>query len=351
MAFVQVSNVIIRGISATVPKYSQEVKDLSFFSDEEAEKFSSETGVERRRLAKTCLTTADLCYSAAEKLLDKLEWERNDIDCLLFVSQTPDYILPSTACILQDKLRLKKDIVAMEISLGCSGWIYGIFTISNLLSKGALKRGLLLVGDTISKTCSRMDKSTYPLFGDAGTVTAVEFNSGSIGFKFHLATDGSGADAIKIPDGAYRNMYSKGSSIIKNIDTGISRAPINLILDGMNVFSFGISRVPESVNSLIKHFNIDNETVDYFVFHQANLFMNEMIRKKLKIPVEKVPYTLRDFGNTSCAAIPLTIVKELREEVGNQERSFIACGFGVGLSWGSVWFRTENLVCPDIVEI
>jgi 3-oxoacyl-[acyl-carrier-protein] synthase-3 len=351
MSYVQVSNVTLRGISAAVPKFSQEIKGLSFFTDEEADKFSSGTGVERRRLAHSGITSADLCYSAAEKLLDKLNWQRNDIDCLLFVTQTPDYILPPTSCILQHRLKLKQDIVALDISLGCSGWIYGLFTMSNFLSNKAFRRGLLLVGDTISKTCSTFDKSTYPLFGDAGTATAMEFDATSKGLRFHLATDGSGANTIIIPDGAYRNVYSEKSSIIENIDTGIKRAPINLILDGMNVFSFGISKAPESVTSLLEHFNINGDTVDYYLFHQANYFMNEKIRKKLKIPVEKVPYTLRDFGNTSSATIPITLIKALSEAVRNQELSFIACGFGVGLSWGSVWFSTNNLVYPEIVEL
>lgn len=351
MALIQVNNVAIRGISASVPRFSQEVNGLSFFTDEEAEKFSTGTGVERRRLVEAGVTTSDLCFAAAEKLIEELGWERNDIDCLIFITQTPDYILPATSCILQDRLKLKQEIIAMDISLGCSGWIYGLFTLSNLLSNGSLKRGLLMVGDTISKTCSTEDKSTYPLFGDAGTVTALEFDTESKGLKFHLATDGSSANAIIIPDGAYRNLYSEKSSIPEKVDTGISRTPLNLVLDGMNVFSFGISKAPESVNALMNHFDIEFDAVDYFLFHQANLFMNEKIRKKLKIPAEKVPYSLKDYGNTSSAAIPLTIISNLSDVVSHKECSIIACGFGVGLSWGSVWFSTDHLVCPEIIEI
>jgi len=351
MAFVQVENVRIIGISSSVPKTSQEVKDVSVFTNDEAVKFSSGTGVERRRLTQSDMTSADLCYSAAEKLLDELGWSRNDIDCLLFVTQTPDYILPATSCLLQERLNLKQETVVLDISLGCSGWIYGLFTMASLLSNGSLNRGLLLVGDTISKTCSAVDRSTYPLFGDAGTATALEFCPGSKGLKFHLAADGSGAEDIIIHDGAFRNMYSNKSLSIETVEEGISRAPVNLVLDGMNVFSFGISKAPESVNSLLDHFNIEVDNVDYFLFHQANLFMNEKIRKKLKLPVEKVPYSLRDFGNTSSASIPLTICNELKDKIRNRQCSFVACGFGVGLSWGSVWFSTENLICPEIVEL
>jgi 3-oxoacyl-[acyl-carrier-protein] synthase-3 len=351
MAFVQIDNVSIKGIATAVPKFSQEVKNLPCFQEGEAEKFSSGTGVKSRRLAQSDVTASDLSFVAAERLLNELGWQRNDIDCLLFVSQTPDYILPATSCILQDRLKLKQDIVAMDIALGCSGWIYGLFTMANFLTGGSLKRGLLLVGDTISKTCSTGDKSTYPLFGDAGSAAALEFYPGSESLKFHLATDGSGANSIIIYDGAFRNMYSEKSLITETFEEGITKAPINLSLDGMNVFSFGINKAPESVEALLTHFNLSIETVDYFLFHQANLFMNEKIRKKLKIPVEKVPYTIKDYGNTSSASIPLTLNSEVSEKVRNQKCSFIACGFGVGLSWGSVWFRTDRIVCPEIIEM
>ena len=351
MALLQVNNVTIRGISAAVPRFSQEVRGLPFFTCEEAEKFISTTGVERRRIVQKDITTSDLCFEAAEKLINDLGWQRNDIDCLIFVTQTPDYTLPATSCILQNRLKLKQGIVSMDISLGCSGWIYGLFTISSLLSNGSLKRGLLLVGDTISKTCSTNDKSTYPLFGDAGTATALEYDTESEGLKFHLATDGSGANAIIITDGAYRNMYSETSAIPVNVDAGISRAPVNLFLDGMNVFSFGISKAPESINTLLTYFDIEFEAVDYFLFHQANLYMNEKIRKKLKIPAEKVPYSLKNYGNTSSATIPLTILNNLFEVVIHKKCNIVACGFGVGLSWGSVWFSIDHIVSPAIIEI
>lgn len=351
MAFIEVKGVSIKGISAAVPGLSQDVKDLPFFTNEEAEKFSAVTGVQRRRLASDDVTTSDLCYSAAVKLMDELNWRSEDVDCLIFVTQTPDYILPATSCILQNRLNLNQETVVMDISLGCSGWIYGMMTIANLLSSGAIKKGLLLVGDTISKTCSKDDKSAYPLFGDAGTTTALEYDPKSEGLKFHLASDGSGANAIMIPDGGYRNMSTEKSFESTIIEKDISRTPLNLVLDGMNVFSFGISKVPESINALLEHFKIEADSVDQYLFHQANLFMNEKIRKKLKIPVDKVPYTLKDFGNTSSASIPLTIVEKRGVNALNTKQNFIACGFGVGLSWGSVWFSTDHLVCPEIVEI
>jgi 3-oxoacyl-[acyl-carrier-protein] synthase-3 len=351
MAIFQVDKVTVKGISACVPKSSEEVRDLPLFTEEDVEKFISGTGVERRRIASAQITTSDLCFHAATQIMEDLNWSHEDIDCLIFVTQTPDFILPATACILQQRLGLRQEILAYDISLGCSGWIYGLMSISNLISTGNFKKGLLLVGDTISKICSPTDKSTLPLFGDAGTATALEYDEHSSGIKFHVAVDGSGSEAIIIQDGAFRHPYNYESSIVQQFEEGIERAPIHLFLDGMNVFAFGINKAPESVNKLINHFNLASDTIDFFIFHQANLFMNEKIRKKLKLPIEKVPYSLRNFGNTSSATIPLTIVVELTNILKKDSHTIAACGFGVGLSWGTAIFEVNNFICSDLVEI
>lgn len=351
MAFLEVSNTTIKGIAACVPSESIAVKDLGLFTEDESNRFSTSTGIYNLRIAGLDTTTSDLAYHAAKQLMSDLNWEAEDIDVLVFVSQTPDYILPSTSSILQNRLGLSEDTLVFDISLGCSGWIYGLITITNLISGGSLKKGLLLVGDTISKTCSSNDKSTYPLFGDAGTATAVEFQPNAEPIKFHWGVDGSGSKAIIIPDGGFRNQFTHNSFIKDKFDEGVIRAKKDLTLEGMDVFSFGISKAPETVNKLIDNFNIDKDGIDHFLFHQANKFMNEKIRKKLKIPEEKVPYSLKNFGNTSSATIPLTIVTELKNELTNSTKNIIACGFGVGLSWGSVFFKTENIFISSLIEI
>jgi 3-oxoacyl-[acyl-carrier-protein] synthase-3 len=230
-------------------------------------------------------------------------------------------------------------------------WVYGLSVISSLLSHGGMKKGLLLAGDTILKFCSETDKSTYPLFGDAGTVTALEYTGNTddhIDFTFN--SDGDGSEVIMIKDGGFRNPVSEKSFVKETISEGIERSDLDLILDGMDVFSFGISKAPESVKNLTSHFSIELDSVDYFTFHQANKFMNEKIRKKLKLPENKVPYSLRDFGNTSCATIPLTLVTQLCKELIDKRLSHVACGFGVGLSWGSCYFTTDKIVCPELIE-
>jgi 3-oxoacyl-[acyl-carrier-protein] synthase-3 len=222
--------------------------------------------------------------------------------------------------------------------------------ISSILTASNFKKAILLAGDTISKLCSINDKSTYPLFGDAGTATAIEYKEGA-SLAFHVAADGKGTDAIKVSDGGFRNMANNDSFIFHNFGEGICRNNMQLALNGMDVFSFGISKAPESVNNLLANFDIDKDTIDYFIFHQANKFMNEKIRKKLKLPEEKVPYSLKFFGNTSSATIPLTLVANIRNEIRESTKKIVACGFGVGLSWGSVYFVADHIVCPDLIEI
>lgn len=348
MSFMHIPHLRIAGISSCVPAKRESVFECPGLGPEKASKFSKTTGVFHRRIADESICTSDLCQNASETIIRDLGWKKEDIACLVFVSQTPDYILPATSCILQDKLRLKQNTIALDISLGCSGWVYGLSVIGALMSAGKIKKGLLLTGDTALKGVSPLDESAYPLFGDAGTATAIEYDPESEGLKFHFGCDGSGYEAIIVRDGGYRNMFNEESLVMHNEGEGIIRNRTQTVLDGMNVFSFGISKAPESVNALIEHNNLVKEDIDYFVFHQANLYMNEVIRKKLKIPPEKVPYSLADFGNTSSASIPITINASFKSGIN---ASLIACGFGVGLSWSSVYFTAKNMVLSKIQEL
>lgn len=353
MAFHEIKDVAVRGISACVPSHKEDNKEISLFqSKEETAKFIESTGVEfRHTVSNSGLCTSDLCCHSAVKLLEELKWKPEEIDCLIFVSQTPDYILPATSCILQERLGLSMDCYALDISLGCSGWIYGLSVIASLLSNGNMKKGLLLAGDTTSVTKSPFDKSTYPLFGDAGTATAVEFEPGSSPLLFHFGTDGKGAEAIIIPDGGFRNFFNVKSFEYIEVEPGISRNRLQSILNGPAVFTFGISKAPRSVNAILDHFKIEKNEIDYFIFHQANLFMNEKIRTKLKIEPEKVPYSLKEFGNTSSASIPLTMISQVNPEKTYNNKKLLACAFGVGLSWASVVFTVKALTCPELIEI
>ena len=280
-----------------------------------------------------------------------LGWDKNSVEAVVFVTQTPDYLEPATSCIIQNRLGLSTECMTSDISLGCSGWVHALSVICSLMQNGTIKRGLLLAGDTPTKNCSINDKSTYPLFGDAGTATALEYAEGLPQMSFLLNTDGEGYKVIMIPVGGYRNQVKAESLIEKEHGEGIVSSDVNVSMDGMSVFSFAISKAPKSIKSLLEKTGENLDNVDSVILHQANLFMNEKIRKKLKLEPEKVPYSLKDFGNTSCASIPLTMVTQCKQQLVAFKQRCIGCGFGIGLSWGSVLFETNNIVVPDLIEL
>lgn len=345
MAFLEFKNVRIAGISAGVPKRIEYTKDNPHISSEyNYEDFIKSTGIRSRRIDER-LTTSDLCCAAAEKLLSDLAWDKKDVEVLIFVTQGPDYIAPSTACIMQDRLGLSKECYAAELPLGCSGWVYGLSYAVSLLTLGCVKKALLMVGD------ARFQIPTIdPLVGFAGTVTALEYQEGAESIRFHMGTDGSGFDAIIIPDGGTRNQITPKSFELEDVN-GKLMCRLQSRMNGMDVFAFAISTAPKSMKRLASQYQLNLEEIDYCILHQANLQIDEIIRGKLKFPEEKVPLCLRDFGNTSSASIPLTIVSQLKGKIEHKHTKFICCGFGIGLSWGSVAFDTDNIVLSDLVEV
>jgi 3-oxoacyl-[acyl-carrier-protein] synthase-3 len=349
MAFLKFKNVRIAGISAGVPKTTV-INDNSRMQsgDYEAVDFVETTGVYERRFGK--FTTSDLCYPAAKQLIADLNWDKKEIDALIFVSQTADYILPATACILQDRLGLSKECYALDISLGCSGWTYGLSVVAGLLSQNGIKKALLLVGDA-GRRAKAIQEMGDPLFGHAGTVTAVEYAEREPGFQFHTGTDGSGFDAIITPDGGSRNPFNEDSLKVERGEDGVLRHRCSTVMKGMDVFAFGITTAPKTVKKLSEYFSINLDEIDYFVFHQANKKMNETICKKLKLEKERVPFCMHKFGNTSSASIPLTIVTQIADKVRGGKTRFVACGFGVGLSWATAAFITDNIVISNLVEV
>lgn len=349
MAFLEVNNVRIAGFSAGVPKNIVSILDNinleALAQGTSAEEFVNSTGVKERRISEK-FTTSDLCCAAAEQLITDLKWDKSEIEAVIFVSQNADYILPATSCIIQERLKLSKECYATDIALGCSGWVYGLSTAATLISSGQIKKCLLMVGDAKR----RAEQTPDPLFGHAGAVTALEYSTNSNSFKFHFGTDGSGYDAIIIPDGGSRNQVAPHSFDLYEFE-GKQMHRMQTRMKGMDVFSFGISTAPKTVKKLAEKFGFDYLDNDYFIFHQANMKMNNMIVKKLKLPVEKVPSCMYNFGNTSSASIPMTIVSQLKGIFENKPTKFICCGFGVGLSWGTVAFETSDIVISDLVEL
>ncbi len=349
MAFFAANGIRIKGIAAAVPANIESNHDYDRISEAERNLLIKTTGIATRHIAQPGITAGDLCQFAAEKLITELNWDKSEIDLVIFVSQSPDHFLPATSILLQHKLGLPKTTAAFDISLGCSGYVYGLSVISGMLSTGGFRKALLLAGDISTHAMTRDDKSTWPLFGDAGTATAIEYDPAGKIF-FNLQSDGSGANAIIIPDGGLRNPINEKTYVNEEIEKGVIRHRRNLWLNGLDVFNFSVREAPANIKALIEFAKINAEDVDHFVFHQANFLMNETIRKKLKIPAEKVPYSLKDFGNTSSASIPLTIIANLHEQA-RLPKKWIFSGFGVGLSWASCYLETEDLVCPEVLYI
>ena len=349
MAFLSFENIRVAGVAAGVPKRVQSNLNLksgdgSISSEYTPEAFVEVTGVKERRVSES-LCTSDLCYAAAEKLIADLGWDKATIDALIFVSQTADYILPSTACILQDRLGLSKECYANDSALGCSGWVYGLSQAASLVGNGTIKRVLLLAGDAKKRAEAPAD----PLFGHAGTATAIEFDESALPILCHYGTDGSGYDAIITPDGGSRNRVSPKSFELEEYE-GKMMHRVQARMKGMDVFSFGITTAPKSVKKLAEHFDFDYLSYDYFLFHQANMKMNNMIVKKLKLDPAKVPSEMYHFGNTSSASIPLLMVTQIRDQINAKQTKLLCCGFGVGLSWGTVALD-QAIKVSELVEV
>jgi 3-oxoacyl-[acyl-carrier-protein] synthase-3 len=351
MALFTIPHVRIAGLSAAVPLKEVSNYDYRWISVKERNQLVKTIGVETRRIAEKGQTTGDLCFAAANKLLDELQWDRNEIQALIFVSQSMDYIIPATSPILQERLSLPKTCMAFDINLGCSGYMYGLSVIGSLMSQSRMKKTLLLAGDLSNVTSSYRDKSAYPLFGDAGTATALEYDETATPMTFNLQTDGSGYQAIIIPDGGVRNRIDKKSFEYRKYSEGIYRNNLQIALNGIEVFNFSLREVVPNIKATLEYAGKTLNDYNFLVFHQANRLINETIRKMLRAEKEKVPYSIQKFGNTSSASVPLTIVSELKEEIRQKHVRFLLSAFGIGLSWGTVLMETEGVVCTGVLEV
>jgi 3-oxoacyl-[acyl-carrier-protein] synthase-3 len=342
MAYLSSTNTAILGISSCVPAQTAHTHDYNHISPEERELFIKTTGIQERRVAADNVTCSDLCYKAAVDLLNRFKCSE-DIDVLIFVSQSPDYYLPATSVLLQERLGLSKSCIAFDINLGCSGYVYGLSVISKLLGGGGLRKALLLAGDKSTSSTCFTDKSTYPLFGDAGTATLLEFTPEGKSWHFNLQSSGAGKDAIIIEHGHSRNPFKSDFEKVREISPGISRAAKHLQLQGTDIFNFALQEVAPNIKELSERSGISYTEADYAIFHQANKLINESVRKKLKIAPEKVPYSIEKYGNTSSASIPLTMCSALSTDLADRELLLLLSGFGVGFSWGSALIYTNGI--------
>lgn len=353
MALLSISNVKIEGVAACVPERVVENSTFSLLTPPELEKYMQTTGIRRRHCAipDGSICSSDLCFKSANKLIEELKWNREEIELLVFVSQTQDYKLPATSCLLQERLQLSTNCMAFDISYGCAGFVYGLSVLSSILSTGNIKKALLLVGNTQSFYASPEDKSMSLLLGDAGTAMALSYDFEAPKMYFSLHANGVGKDMLIVPDGGCRNPYNAGSTVMEEFEDGIRRTRLHEKMDGLEVFSFGLKAAPMAYRELEVAYNIMEENIDYLCLHQANKFLCEKIRRKLKYPESKVPYNIEEFGNTSGATIPLLLVTELRKQLQNQSLNLVSIGFGVGLSWGAANFCTNKIIVPELLTL
>lgn len=306
-------NVKIESIACCIPKRSFSIFEYldGLLSEKEARRVAKGTGFKNLRITEETVTTADLCYSAALKCLNE---KKDDIDALIFVTQTPDYYLPATSHILQERLNLNNNIFCLDINEGCAGYVYGIYVASLLISTKQCKKVLLVAGDTISKLTDKNDKSARCIFGDGGTATILSWSvTNKIAFNFE--TFGEKSDAIIVPNSRHR----------------ISKQKPYLFLDSIEIMNFILTDVPNNISSLLSYLDTGVDEISIFACHQANEMILKALAKKINIPSEKMPFLAENIGNASSASIPLLLNKLNSEQLNKT----LVCGFGVGFTVGS----------------
>ena len=298
-----------------------------------ADKIYAKTGIRQRHVVQPGECASDLAVAAGEKVLASAG--REEVDFVLFCTQTPDYLLPTTACLIQHRLKLPTRCGAFDFNLGCSGYIYGLGMAQSLIQGGLATKVLLLVADTYSKYIHPGDKSVRTIFGDAGAATLISAGSRSRLHSFVLGTDGSGAEQLMIRTGGARYPRAEKAAEAVTVDeSGNVRDPDCLYMNGPEIFNFTLKSVPTLVNEVLAKAGLQLAEVDSFIFHQANAYMLEHLRRKLRIPSERFEICLENCGNTVSATIPIALDAALRAGRIKPGMKVLLAGFGVGLSWG-----------------
>ena len=342
MAYWEIKNVALRGVTGTVPNHPVKTTDFDIFTPEEAAIFDNTVGIKNRYIGSDDTCASDLCYDAAMRLIEALGWEKESIDVLVFASVTGDYKTPPTSGILQYRLGLPTSTFVLDIPMGCCGSVYAINVAGNLLSSGSVKRALILTGDTALRMGSLKDKSRVPLFGDCGTAMALEYDSNAENIVIDFNTLGEKYEALMTPHGGFRHPVTQESFIEEDFGNGIIRAPKDTLINGMDVLSFAISKPPVSIKKLMDNYQLNTDNVDFFLIHQANKLIVDRIVKKLKLPQEKVPYDLQEFGNLGGASIPMLMTYSLSKELSERPLTLVCSAFGLGLTWATMLLKTNR---------
>lgn len=345
---VTIPNISLHAVAVSLPKTAIDLAGLgTVFGTEEVRRIIRESGISRVRIAIPGLTASDLCEKAALKLLAET---RAEVGGIVFISQTPDYILPATSLRLQHRLGLPNDIVAFDINYGCSGYVYGLYQAALLISSGSCSAVLVCAGDVISRFINPADRSLRMLMGDAGSATIVKKGTDQVSFK--ILSDGSGAHHLMIPAGGARYPINDQSQLSIEREYGNFRSDENLFMDGMEIMKFAMRDVPKVIKDLLEFRGWKISELDFVGFHQANKFINEYLRKKLQLPKETAPIAMGKIGNTGPASIPLMMAFEWpRLSPKKRLKRAILCGFGSGLSCAAVALDLSSTTVLEPVEV
>ncbi len=341
----KINRVTLKAVSMAIPESIELNNGLSeFFEEAEIKKISDTIGIYSRRIAGEGVTALDLMYDAVNKLLDGEGLDIDKIDCLVCICQTPDYIIPGNSFVLCNRLNAGNNIFTLDINAGCSGFTHGMITISKLMENSNMKYGILVTGDTISRLLSPNDKTTRLIFGDGVAACLIEQNERNDGITAAWKTIGRDFDRIMVSAGGMRNPMTTATKVRKLMDDNIYRCENDLIMNGADVYSFTIKEVPEIVSGILNKCSLNVNDIDLFVFHQANRFIVDYIRKKLKISQEKTIIQVDEIGNTSSASIPIALCLEAQARGIKKFRGrFCFAGFGAGLSLSSLIMNIEEL--------
>lgn len=339
------SNTKISGISCVVPpKELSLLEDLSLYGGDQKkiQRVINSSGFLKRRVTEKDVMTSDLCEQAANDLISKLSIPPSEVDALLFVSYTPDYLMPATSYILHKKLGLSNSCVVMDIPQACSGFVLGLFQAAMLVNAGC-RKVLLLVGDSFSKFSDMFIDKTAPVFGDAGSATLIEYDADASKMYFQIESSGSGYDSLICPNGGFRNPPTK-NSFYENGDFSYGSK-----MDGGKIFDFTMNKIATHIQELLEYSGVQKKAIEHFVLHQANKFILQNIIRLLDVSEEKCPMqTISKYGNQCGASIPCAISNELREKVSQTSHQILVSGFGVGLSWASSVLTLDKIHCPPI---
>lgn len=344
----------ISGLLTVVPRHEQSfMEDMKLFNFPEARsrKLMEVMGYDKHRLVEDGVCVSDLAVAGLQHLFDRGELGRDDFDALILVTQTPDHPMPPTSNVIQGRLQLKDDLFCLDINQGCAGFVVGLMQAFLLLEQPAIRKVVLVNADVVSRKTSPRDRNSYPLIGDAASITVVERNDSAGTVHANIKMDGTRREALMIPAGGMRLPHSEQTAVLEDVGDNNLRAQDHLRMDGSAVFNFVQVEVPPMVASLLEQAGTDADAVDWFLFHQPNRFMLQKLADKIGIPHDKVPMNVVEkYGNSSGVTIPMAIVENLRNELPT--RSFQVClaGFGVGLTWGSMLMRLGELQFCDMLE-